>query len=368
MDNTTKPYRADPNNPYWKHTQPVKVRDFLDSWLTAPPRFNTFSEALCHGRKGTDAEGLQRFLDAHVFFNHFIRLDSMVSIQKIVCAWNRGAAIMPKENTHSFDHVIPVMLAPQNGEAATFGPLHDDWDDTELDRACSNVSFILINSRNYTAAVDHDPAAYGCTPNADNFEDIKKFVGKDVTIDFSDRTPKTVYLSIAQGFGPKRRTKESYVNILVRKDQDITFRNVRTFRQIAIVLKELGPQTYKCLQEKFDYSNQMDVDVQAGEECPVLPEDEAEELGYGERAEATKYLRKLRNADIDYLEDVDKDDIPAVLDFLPLVYSGEVMQGRNRRCSRGSRYGRNRTGERQGKIGLIVDKCPRDLSENSGST
>ena len=221
------------------------------------------------------------------------------------------------ENTHSFDHVIPVMLAPENGEAPTFGPLHDDWNDTESDRACSNVSFILINSKDYAAAVDYDPADFGCTPNANNFEDITKPVGN---AHGSDGTPKTVYLSIAQGFGPRRpKLKESYVNILSEKDEDVMLRNVRTFQQIAIVLKELGPQTYKCLQEEFD-GTQMLVDAQGR---VFLREDEADELVMGKRAWATKYLHQLMTGNMAYLEGLRQRDIAGVLDFLPLVYSGE---------------------------------------------
>jgi hypothetical protein len=199
MDDTPKPKLETEDSDYWPYTQPVKVKDFLDNWLTPLDDDEpTFSKALPGEWAIMDGEKVTRFLEGYVFFNHFIRLDSDVSIQAIVCAWNRGAAIMPKENTHSFDHVIPVMLAPENGEAPTFGLLHDDWDDTVSDRACSNVSFILINSRNYAAAVNHADAAYRCTPNAYNFEDFTTNNPAACKIE-----PVTMYLSIAQGFGPK---------------------------------------------------------------------------------------------------------------------------------------------------------------------
>jgi hypothetical protein len=122
----------DPDDLRWRHSRPVKVRDFLDRWLTALNNdYQTFSAALCDGRKDIDAKELQRYLDSHVFFTHFIRLGEMVSLETIVCAWNRGAALMCMENTPSFDHVIPVMLAPENGEPSppTFGPLHGKWAD-----------------------------------------------------------------------------------------------------------------------------------------------------------------------------------------------------------------------------------------------
>jgi len=100
MDDTPKPLPATMGSPYWTYTQPVKVRDFLDNWLTPPDDDETtFTDALLS--EWAHLEEVNRFLDGYVFFNHFIRLDSTVSIQAIVCAWNRGAAIMLKENTHS---------------------------------------------------------------------------------------------------------------------------------------------------------------------------------------------------------------------------------------------------------------------------
>jgi len=49
-----------------------------------------------------------------------------------------------------------------------------------LNRAASNVSFILINSRNYAAAANHNLAAYGCAPNEHNFKDINNFLDKEI--------------------------------------------------------------------------------------------------------------------------------------------------------------------------------------------
>jgi hypothetical protein len=245
---------------------------------------------------------------------------------------------MPKENTHSFDHVIPVMLAPENGEKPTFGPLHDDWDGPDSDWACSNISFILINSRNYAAAVNHGAAAYGCTPNAFNFED---FTTDDPEV--CATAPVTMYLSIAQGFGPKQK-KENFVNVLEKHaaDGDVMLRNIHTFRQIPIVLKGLGPETYKCLQEKDD-GTQMVIDTEDGVPGSFLPKDEADKLVRGERGEATKYLNQLKTANVPYLEGLEKHDIRGVLDFLPLVYSS--------RCDSREKPSVRKILEQQAKLG-----------------
>jgi hypothetical protein len=51
----------------------------------------------------------------------------------------------------------------------------------------------------------------------------------------------------------------------------------------------------------------------AGDE-DLLPEDELED---GEMAEVTKYLRMLRTANLRYLDNVEKEDLPGIKDFLP---------------------------------------------------
>jgi hypothetical protein len=353
MDRIPKPFTKHNTSGYWAHTQPVKVRDFLDGWLASPNdgEYDTFSDALLHANHRTDKKELNRFLDGYVFFNHFVRLDHILSIEAIASSWNRGAAIMPKENTSSFDHVIPVMLAPRGRKktAPEFGHLHKLWNEDQLNSACSNVSFILINSRNYTAAVSHKTAAYGCSPNKRNFENVDMFGGKNVEFVCGGQTPKTVFLSIVQGFGPRQK-KEPYVNIRPRGTRTI---HQRVYRQIVVVLKELGPKTYACLQQpdfpddnsdgRFETEIDRDesMEEEDGEEDEfdlALPyddgeEDEVETPDYGsleddeeeldnnsEFADVTKYLRMLRTANLGFLDDVETEDLLGVRDFLPVVY------------------------------------------------
>jgi|SRR5271170_3726878 len=59
--------------------------------------------------------------------------------------------------------------------------------------------------------------------------------------------------------------------------------------------------------------------------------DEAEVLGNSEKDEATKYLRMLRTAKFTYLDDVDKEYLPAVVEFLPLVYTGDPTSSGNQK-------------------------------------
>ena len=383
MDRIRKPFSLTSNPTYWRHTQPVKVRDFLDGWLAPPDDYPTFTAALLKSNHRTNATELERFLDGYVFFTHFIRLDRILSVPAMVHAWNRGAAIMCKECTHSFDHVIPVMLAPEKG-ARTFGDLYGEWNTEELKRACSNVSGIFINSKNYTAAVNHKHAAYGCTPNKQNFEDFEMFGGENVEVAWNDGTPTSVFLSIVQGFGPRRQT-EPYVDIVDRGTTKA--RLPRTYRQLVLVLKELGPNTYKCLQtpDSADYDMMDVVEDEDGSESsdhslslpddadeqlegvaaeledsdvelrdivdygqlpdfndepddedyedsdedelpdygPVLPDDGDEDLQDNDFGRATTYLRMLRTANLGYLDDVKKENLSGIKDFLPAIYVGE---------------------------------------------
>jgi hypothetical protein len=326
MDDTPKPLPANLNSPYWKHTQPVTVRNFLDSWLAPPGKYQTFSEALSHTSDLNliDMKEFQRFLDGHVFFNHFIRLDSIVSIRTIVHAWNRGAAIMTKEMNDSFDHVIPVMLAAEN-EAPTFGQMYQEWTEAQKQQAYSNVSYILINSKNYASNANHNTAADECRPKKHNFVDYKDVNGS-----------KVVYLAIAQGFGNRQR-KESHVNIIGRGSK-----NTGNYRQIKVVLKGIGPDTYKCLRAappdvrmNVDYEGEEPekMEIEESEEFLSSEEDdssdEAEQMGNSDKEVATKYLRMLRTANLNYVEvDDDEESLLGLIDYVPLVYSEAAHEKR----------------------------------------
>ena len=56
-----------------------------------------------------------------------------------------------------------------------------------------------------------------------------------------------------------------------------------------------------------DRATQMDLDG-----SPSVPE----------RAAGTEYLCKLKTANLEYLDDVDKEARPGIMDFLPLVFDG----------------------------------------------
>jgi hypothetical protein len=344
MDDTLKPDLGDEESPYWEHTQPVKVKDFLDNWLAPPNSYRSFCHAISETAdlKLFSEDELKRFMNSHIFFTHFVRLDCAVSLRSIACAWNQGAALMAKEGTESFDHVIPVMLAG-GSDAPTFGRLHHEWDQQELERACSNVSFILINSKMYANAKNQDHAADKCIPTKKNFENFKMV-----------NNAKVMFLSITQDFSPHRIRREALVNI---KGRGIM--NSSTYRQIRIVLKGLGPDTYQCLRDNRSAPTTpntthtpiggyfaMDEDVAAGvtrmqidegesevdEEDPEDDDSDEEVPGNGDRSKTTQYLRMLRHQKLDYLPDnVLPSERPHTIDLLSLTYSGQALEIRQER-------------------------------------
>jgi len=104
MDDTPKLFPdelVDDGFPYFQHTQPVKVKDFVNKWLAAPSGKGQFTDALYEKNICTDSDEFERFLNGYVFFNNFVRLERIASMEAIVCTWNRGAAIMPKEIIHA---------------------------------------------------------------------------------------------------------------------------------------------------------------------------------------------------------------------------------------------------------------------------
>jgi hypothetical protein len=179
--------------------------------------------------------------------------------------------------------------------------------------------------------------------------------------------PKVMFLSIAQDFGPHQIRRKALVNIKGRG-----IRNSSTYRQIRIVLKGLGPDTYQCLQDNRSTPTTpdtthtprggyfvMDEDVAAiaspmdkevvadvtrmridegeskvdeeemkDDEVDHEDDDSDEEVpGNGDRSKATRYLRMLRHQKLDYLpDDVLPAERPNTIDFLSVTYSGQALE------------------------------------------
>ena len=133
-------------------------------------------------------------------------------------------------------------------------------------------------------------------------------------------------------------------------------------------MKELGPETYKCLQDREaspvstdespdpivveesddlmdvddpddpresmdveESADRADVAVQDTVECPFLAEDEADELGDVTRAGTLPFLEKLRTPHLQYLHNVKENLLTGVLEFLPLVYRQKGMAPKSKK-------------------------------------
>ena len=215
---------------YWRYTKPVRVFQFLDHLLVAPPGHQSFSAALIsrYEELKINKDKLNQFLNGWIFFNHFIRSEVKISIELIARAWNRGGALMCKPCTHSIDFFIPVMLA-QPGDETNLGPMFDDWTDMQIEEGCRHLALILINSKNFYDHTDNTDAA-NIAPKTANFDDKGKF----------DQC-KNIYLAILQEFGPEG--EPGTIKILPRSHGEAD----RT--QIAVVLTGHGGETYKCLAD-----------------------------------------------------------------------------------------------------------------------
>ena len=215
----------------WPFTQPVKVAQFLDHLLVAPEGYDSFSSALRHKKDlSVNSAKLERFLEGHVFFNHFMRVNFGLSIEVLAHSWNRGAALSCNDTWH-FDHAIPVMLA-EPGTDTAFGPMFDSWNDDEIKEGCQHISAIFIQSRNPIDAADDAMSGATNCPTPENFDNKKEF-----------DEAKNIYLSIFQDFGLVHGTDDGTVTIMGRHKTH----QEREYPQIVVTVKGFDCKTYKCL-------------------------------------------------------------------------------------------------------------------------
>jgi hypothetical protein len=349
----------------WRFSRPITVSHFLNN-LVVPlrPEHRTFSEGLkgvpksnniTEGTLNVDDEKLRRFLDGHVFFNHFIRVEVKLSYSMLVHAWNRGAAILCMTNTKGIDHVIPVMLDTKN--EAKFGPLHGPWQEEHIQQARLHVSYILINSKNYASGKDHIQAAWETKFSSKNLEEYglqsdqttksnqsdgteiqdddtdsqdfdvdSQHVGpNDDKMDVAIRNDSeemediktsglemdNVYLSIIQDFG-KKRLKDPWITVTtaLRTYSKPRFAQPPLERppldtQFIAILQGVGPKTYQCLKDNLHAD-----DLKSGNQF---------------QGHTRMYLKELTSVKVDYVDQKDDNRIVAMQN-IPVVY-GESMLG-----------------------------------------
>jgi hypothetical protein len=184
MDLTLRTKLPDPERVSWTYMRPVRVKDFLNHWICPVAGTREFCEIL-KGVKhdqttdvlNVDDAKLQEFLDGWIFFNHFIKVEENMTLSMLVHCWNRGAAVMCKDNTTGVDHIIPVIYHDPGDKDTKFGPLYGPWSAEHIESVTPKFSYIAINSKNYHDAKDHEAVAWSTRLSEENFS-------------FADTTPE----------------------------------------------------------------------------------------------------------------------------------------------------------------------------------
>jgi hypothetical protein len=78
---------------------------------------------------------------------------------------------MCKAYNPGFDHIIPVMT--DDTKIKDFGPLYSQWNDEQIEAARSSMSYILIDSKNYSLSKNWQSYIKG-TKLVDNEEETIK--------------------------------------------------------------------------------------------------------------------------------------------------------------------------------------------------
>jgi hypothetical protein len=274
-----------PSSSNWQYV-PVKVSAFLDNLIAAPPNFDLFSDAI--RATSINDERLNRLLDGHVFFNHFLRMEEKLIISLLVQGLNRGAAFMCKTDTSLIDHVIPVILANTRASPPRFGLLYDKWDATQIEEAQQNIACIVFNSNSWM-----DPKSSITTYITANNSNIENW----------ESAPRTsnnkLCMTIMQEFG-SRQNQEEHITIFPSHGEK---KSLEDTTQVYVILKDMGDQIYTGFQKNYIH--------------PL----------------AQKYLEVLRLSSREYhdytenkLNSILRDNIPLCLllgrDFAVLLFSG----------------------------------------------
>jgi len=289
----------------WKYSRPISVSEFLDELIrfplpesrcgtdsakkTAISSCTSFSEYVFKYSK-INKDDLTRVMKGSVFFNHFVRVEYTIGIETLVQAWNRGAAIMCKAYNPRFDHIIPVLL--EAADPKKFGPLFGKWNDDQVEEARKYVSYILIDSKNYNSKenwttrlshvspIDNNDAAANPPLLPDAMYIDEPPAPKVAVYNLLDSQPSNnVCLSIIQDFGPLQGDEETFIV------DPVSYTELRTryvancpIKQLSIILKGAGDDTYKCLMDRI--VGQRDVD----------------------REETRMFLEEIRNSKVDILD------------------------------------------------------------------
>ena len=296
-----------PHDPFsqWEFSRPRRVYEFLDQLIsfggvrTKPPdsTAQTFSDYLLE-YSTIDTTNLARFLNGHVFCTHFIRVEYTVSVATLVRAWNRGAAITCQAYNPRFDHIIPVML--EGGDVSGFGDLYDQWNEQQLAAARRSMSYILVDSKNYSKSTNWRTHVGEVEPIESDINGYNLHASLPV---------ENAFISVVQDFG--RRVDDEPAVIVEPISLSRIQMRPRQLKQLKIILKGIDDCTYECLKDRPSEVQRIGKDT--------------------DREKARMYLAELRNAKVGYFDveerTKNKRVFDGIVDSLPLISGNEDIDG-----------------------------------------
>jgi hypothetical protein len=230
----------------WTYSTPITVQEFLNSLFrppepptikrkhtdgneqhvypdedTVPPAESSFVDVFLSPALKMKSEDTQhfsnhhqdmaQFLNSHIFFNHWIRTDDVLSPSVLVKAWNRNAAIMCESGATGIDFVIPVMMEWSHNlpEASQLGRCTKPWDEDQQKAASKLVSYVLIQTKNRKSSTSGDRLA-------EMIDTVPLKRGLNKHPNFVDHDPRNIFLSILFDFRIKPPTRPSLELIWTR--------------------------------------------------------------------------------------------------------------------------------------------------------
>ena len=295
----------------WQYTRPIRVSDFLNSLIATDGIAGKASNSEPESKfvdylmkcSAIELGDLRAFLNGYVFFTHFIKVECTASIQLLARAWNRGAAITCKAYNPRFDHIIPVMFHDANIDR--FGPLYGPWSEEQITEARRSMSYILIDSKNYSERKNWSSHVGNVSPQ-DGF-----------TTNLIGSLPvQNVYLSMVQDFGMREDEEPAVIvgHTFPGASDVMTLRPREPKKQIRIILKGLDDQTYECLKDRPE-EDRPSLDVTTS----IISQD-------SDREDTRRYLSELRDARSGYLDfepGTEWEVRQGVADSLPLIFGCE---------------------------------------------
>ena len=177
--------------------QPATDNSFVDQFIKPEAeQFKIFGRKTPTPARENALKGL---LHGQVFFNHFIRTETILRPSLLLKAWNRGAGIMTRNGATGVDFVIPVVM--RGKLRGDLGPFIGSWSDKQEELAEGIIAYILIQTKSRTDVSPSDvrKALTRCIPIT------RKHKPYDPLPNFTKHNPTNPYISILMEFGLERR-------------------------------------------------------------------------------------------------------------------------------------------------------------------